>query len=82
MKKFLAFIMTFFLIMVMLSATGISVQAKEDNKTNQGSLEIESPSVLLMELNSGQVLYEKDPDTARKPASVTKVMTIDRKSVV
>lgn len=76
MKKFLAFIMTFFLIMVMLSATGISVQAKEDNKTNQGSLEIESPSVLLMELNSGQVLYEKDPDTARKPASVTKVMTM------
>ena len=39
-------------------------------------IKIESPSVLLMELNSGQVLYEKDPDTARRPASVTKIMTM------
>ncbi len=39
-------------------------------------LEIESPSALLMELNSGQVLYEKSADTARRPASVTKIMTM------
>lgn len=76
MKKFFVFIMTFFLIIAMLSVAGICAQAKEDNKTNQGTLEIESPSVLLMELNSGQVLYEKDPDTARRPASVTKIMTM------
>jgi len=75
-KKILAFIMTFLLIMGMLPAGGICVQAKEDNKKEEGTLSIESPSVLLMELNSGQVLYEKDPDTARKPASVTKVMTM------
>ncbi|MGN0439000.1 MAG: D-alanyl-D-alanine carboxypeptidase family protein [Lachnospiraceae bacterium] len=37
---------------------------------------IESPSVVLMELSSGQVLYEKDGDTPRKPASVTKIMTM------
>lgn len=43
---------------------------------NSAVLNIESPSVLLMELNSGQVLYEKDPDTARRPASVTKIMTM------
>lgn len=40
------------------------------------ALSVESPSVLLMELNSGQVLFEKDADTARKPASVTKIMTM------
>ncbi|MCM1180088.1 MAG: D-alanyl-D-alanine carboxypeptidase [Clostridium sp.] len=76
MKKFFAFILTFFLIIAMLSAAGICAQAKEDDKKNQGTLELESPSVLLMELNSGQVLYEKDPDTARRPASVTKIMTM------
>ena len=40
------------------------------------ALEIESPSALLMELNSGQILYEKDGETARRPASVTKIMTM------
>lgn len=40
------------------------------------AIDITSPSALLMELNSGQVLYEKDADTARRPASVTKIMTM------
>lgn len=39
-------------------------------------LDIKSPSVIVMELNSGQILYEKDADTARRPASVTKIMTM------
>lgn len=43
---------------------------------NTVKLDIESPSALLMELNSGQILYEKDADTARRPASVTKIMTM------
>ncbi len=46
------------------------------NKENVVELDIESPSVLLMELNSGKVLYEKDADTPRRPASVTKLMTM------
>ncbi|MGN0155278.1 MAG: D-alanyl-D-alanine carboxypeptidase family protein [Lachnospiraceae bacterium] len=51
--------------------------AGEDaSKQQEVVLDIESPSVLLMELNSGQVLYEKDADTARRPASVTKIMTM------
>lgn len=36
---------------------------------------IESPAALLMELSTGTVLYEKDADTRRSPASVTKIMT-------
>ena len=50
-----------------------SEQAKGSEDVN---LDITSPSVLLMELNSGAVLYEKDADTARRPASVTKIMTM------
>ena len=39
-------------------------------------LALESPSVILMEPSTGQVLYEKNADEQRHPASVTKVMTL------
>lgn len=38
--------------------------------------EISAPSAILMEASTGQVIYEKDANTARPPASVTKVMTM------
>mgnify|MGYP003556677875 CR=1 FL=1 len=41
-----------------------------------GALEISAPSALLMEVSTGQVIYEKDADTKRAPASVTKIMTM------
>ena len=34
------------------------------------------PSAIIVEKDTGTVLYEKDPDTPRLPASVTKVMTM------
>ena len=39
-------------------------------------LQLESPSVILMEPVTGQILYEKNADEQRHPASVTKVMTL------
>ena len=39
-------------------------------------VEISAPSALLMEASTGQVLYEKDADSKRPPASVTKIMTL------
>ena len=38
--------------------------------------EVAAPSALLMEASTGQVLYEKDADQARRPASITKIMTL------
>lgn len=38
--------------------------------------EITSPSAILMEAAGGNVIWEKDADTRRAPASVTKVMTL------
>lgn len=35
-----------------------------------------SPSVILMEASTGTVLYEKNPDEVRSPASITKIMTM------
>lgn len=42
----------------------------------EASVEISAPSAILMEASTGTVLYEKDADTARPPASVTKIMTM------
>ena len=37
--------------------------------------DITSPTAILVEASTGSVLYEKDADTRRSPASVTKIMT-------
>ena len=39
-------------------------------------LELSAPGAVLMEPETGTVIYEKDKDTRRSPASVTKVMTL------
>lgn len=39
-------------------------------------LEVEAPSAILIDGATGTVLFEKDADTQRAPASVTKVMTL------
>ena len=37
---------------------------------------IEAPSGLLMEAQTGTVIFSKDADTRRSPASITKIMTL------
>ena len=37
---------------------------------------VQAPSALLMETSTGTVIYEKDSDTRRSPASITKIMTL------
>lgn len=39
-------------------------------------VEISAPSAILMEASTGTVIYEKDADTKRPPASITKIMTL------
>lgn len=41
-----------------------------------GGMTVSAPSAILMEASTGQVIFEKDADTQRPPASVTKVMTL------
>lgn len=55
----------------------MAVMAEEETGGESAvSVTVTAPSVLLMEASTGKVLYEKDADTRRPPASVTKVMTI------
>lgn len=74
MKKWITVLMT----AVMLALTGsFAVMAEDETEgENGGTATVTAPSVLLMEASSGKVLFEKDADTKRPPASVTKVMTI------
>ena len=54
--------------LLLLALWPVSVQAVE--------LEIEAPSVLLMEKETGQILYAQNEHQKLEPASVTKVMTL------
>ena len=66
MKRFLA---------VLLCAM-FFVQPVMAEETTTEEIGIEAPAALLMEASTGQIIYEKDADTKRPPASVTKVMTL------
>lgn len=72
MKKWIAVCMT---IIVFLTCGMIPVRAEANSETGQEP-EIAAPSAILMEASTGKVIYEKDADTKRPPASVTKVMTL------
>lgn len=41
-----------------------------------GNIELNAKSAILIEQNSGKVLFEKSPDTTMPPASITKIMTL------
>lgn len=74
MKRFI----TSVLVLVLFAAASCpcTVLAKKKAKTAQPSLDISAPSALLMEAETGTILYQKNEHTARPPASVTKVMTL------
>lgn len=40
------------------------------------ALTLSSPSAILMEASTGTILFEKNPDEIRSPASITKIMTL------
>ncbi len=53
-------------------------EGMEENAGQAGGagVEVSAPSAILMEASTGKIVYEKDADTRRPPASVTKIMTL------
>lgn len=47
-----------------------------DSENLPAGPEITAPSAVLMEATTGKVIYEKDADKQRRPASITKIMTL------
>lgn len=45
-------------------------------KVKAAGPEVSAPSAVLMEASTGTVIYEKDADERRSPASITKIMTL------
>lgn len=67
MKKLLSLI----LAGVMLSSPAYAIDTLHDE-----AISIAAPSAILMEKESGEIIYEKNADERMAPASVTKVMTM------
>lgn len=87
MKRFLALLLCVILcvqpVFAEETSEGTIPEEAESAKESVGEtteqaagVEISAPSALLMEASTGQVLYEKDSDSKRPPASVTKIMTL------
>lgn len=75
MKKLMANIMIFF---ILSSFSMQTAGAKEVQMANvqANALELSAKSAIVMEQNSGEILFEKNKDKKLAPASVTKVMSL------
>ena len=70
MKKTLSFVLALVFLFLMIAGNAQSSSALEYQ------LEIEAKSAILMDADTGAVLYEQNADVALPPASVTKIMTL------
>ena len=68
------------LIIMILFATGVNVNAQEGVKIKENpeneELSIESKSAVLIEASTGKILFEKNKGEKLPPASITKIMTM------
>lgn len=74
-------IISFTILLTPLTARGQNELANESTQENSGQQTesadlIQAPSGVLMEAQTGTVIYQKDSDTRRSPASITKIMTL------
>lgn len=75
-KKWISFICVWIMALTVLLAP-LTVSAQNDSTNETGNTDlIQAPSGVLMEPETGTIIYEKDKDTRRSPASITKIMTL------
>lgn len=74
-KKLIFFLVWLIVISFILTPAGVWGETAQDTE-NSGEQLIEAPSAVLMEKETGTVIYSRDPDTRRSPASITKIMTL------
>lgn len=59
-----------------IAAANAAAAANAGAQASPDGPQISAPSAILMEASTGQVLYEKNADHPRRPASITKIMTL------
>lgn len=69
-KKVLAAWLSFLLIFMASLVPGLNGTAAE------GAVTVSAPSAILLEAQTGTVIFEKDADRICSPASITKIMTL------
>lgn len=82
MRKFISFLILCALLFSVFSpvtyvrAETTDTGANETNPQTKVNMDITAASAVLIEGVTGRILYEKDKDTKRIPASITKIMTL------
>ena len=51
-------------------------EIQEEKQTEEEGVVTEAPSVMLMEVSTGTILFQKNAQEQRSPASITKIMTL------
>ncbi len=64
------------MFLVLLSQSIVFAEEAQNSAVNTTAVSLTSPSAILMEASTGTVLFEKNPDEVRSPASITKIMTL------
>ncbi|MDE7416776.1 MAG: D-alanyl-D-alanine carboxypeptidase [Lachnospiraceae bacterium] len=64
------------LIAVLAQNTAFAEETAQNTTINSTAVSLSSPSAILMEASTGTILFEKNPDEMRSPASITKIMTL------
>lgn len=87
MKKIYSFLITCILILSLLApvSTYASIRNTSPDVESEAipvtamvdaKMDLQSPSVVLMEGSTGTIIYEKNKDERLRPASITKIMTL------
>ena len=56
--------------------TVFAEETETESEASSAALEIAAPSAILLEASTGDVIFEKDSNVRRSPASITKIMTL------
>ena len=54
----------------------VCIWAEDTDEAAESQTLVEAPSAVLMEAQTGTIIFQKDMDTRRSPASITKIMTL------
>ena len=75
MKKRVSRLLSFTLALLLLLPLAMPIYAAEQPQGN-AALSLNAKSAVLMEYETGKILYEQNPDERLPPASITKIMTL------
>ena len=75
-KKIYRMMAAVMLLAVLVQSTAFAEETARNTTINSTAVSLSTPSAILMEASTGTVLFEKNPDEMRSPASITKIMTL------